>query len=265
MLKYTVLCVIYNKKCDMSETIKSLLSNSSHVFQGCFEINVWDNSTNNDISEYNKYYCNNNNIHYHGSRFNESLSKVYNIFLENKENDYLIILDDDTNVSKKYMEEVDFLANNIDFQVAVPKINSPEGYLYSPAKFGLVKGVHFIDIKSGYHNNLVAIASGVFINCISMRDNNISFDEKLSLYGIDTDFFLTLNRKKIKLYVMNIFVNHDLSYFNEEVNIVKRKRLINHLVSGLYLSKKRGLLYFMLFLIYLPLVIIKKYKIFIFD
>lgn len=265
MRKIILLCVIYNKKCSESETMLSFFSCKSTLSQDRdtnIELHVWDNSTDRNVLEFNKKYCAKNFINHDFNGNNEFLSVVYNKFMYRHKDDFLLILDDDTNVSKEYTESVVKSVQSVRFHVAVPKIISQRGDVYSPAEFGLVKGRHLDDIASGFHHDLVAISSGMLIDCKKILSENIKFDETLNLYGIDTDFFITLAKRKIKLYVLPVSINHDLSCFNMESNVVKRKRLLSLIKSNIHIAKKRSLLHFIAFLFYAPLVVLKNIKVF---
>ncbi|KXI22146.1 glycosyltransferase [Photobacterium sanguinicancri] len=265
MRKFILLCVLYNKKCDESETIESFCSSDYYLPKNNkveVELHVWDNSTDNVVFEYNKKYCDNNDIHHHFNGNNEFLSVVYNKFLHEYNSDFILIFDDDSNVSNEYLNGVTRAAEEVEFHVGIPKIVSQLGSIYSPAKFGLVKGKHINDISCGFHSGLVAISSGMVVNCKKVISEKISFDEKLNLYGIDTDFFLCLARKGIPLYVFDVNITHDLSVFNIESKKVKRKRFLNLIKSNVHIAKKRSNFHLLLFLLYIPLVFIKNIKLF---
>ncbi|MEZ8351065.1 glycosyltransferase [Vibrio splendidus] len=266
MHKFILLCVIYNKKCNESDTITSFYRSSYHSSSQNdvnIELHIWDNSTDKSVLEHNRDYCEKKNIYHHFNGNNEFLSVVYNKFLHRYKDDFLMIFDDDSNVSNEYLESVVKTARNVDFHVGVPKIESQLKSIYSPAKFGLVKGRHLDDISCGFNFGLVAISSGMVINCKKVTSKGIYFDENLNLYGIDTDFFLYLARRGISLYVLDVSIIHDLSCFNVESSQVKKKRLLNLIKSNIYIARKRSIFHFIAFLIYTPLVLIKNIRLFI--
>ncbi|GHA38914.1 glycosyltransferase [Photobacterium aphoticum] len=262
MRKIVILCVLYNKKCTSSNTVNTF-RNSKYRNSDNVELHIWDNTVNLEIAEFNKLYIYDRNIHYHSSGENKALSIIYNDFINNYRDDYLLILDDDSEVNDKYIYEVIKLLNNDMFCVGVPKIISQIGDMYSPAKFGLVKGKHFKTIHCGFHNNLTAISSGIVINCNKIISKEVSFDENLSLYGIDTDFFVSLNKKQIPTYVLDVSLSHDLSIFNVESVKTKKFRFLNMMKANLYISKKRGWGYYTCFIIYMVLVYMKNINLFI--
>lgn len=266
MRKYIFLCILYNKYCEESETILSFINTMTHRIDNKksqdIDLWVWDNSINSDYLDNNSCFCQENNIGYVGHGKNEKLGTIYNRFILDNKDNYLLIFDDDSTVSQEYVDQVLGVTQHKEIYVGIPKVYSKLGSLYSPAKFGLVKGKHFNDIKSGYHSGLVAIASGMVINCSKILERGVSFDEYLSLYGIDTDFFLTTQRENIQIYVFDVNLKHDLSFYNEEHKSIKKKRLLNFLKSNLYISKKRGLRYYILFLLYSIFVLAKNVRLF---
>ncbi|PSW70445.1 hypothetical protein C0Z01_06430 [Photobacterium kishitanii] len=256
MSNIIILCILYNKKCIDSNTFNTFKNSKFHDSENV-ELHIWDNSLNLDITEFNKCFIYDQNVYYHTSGKNEALSIVYNKFINKYADDFLLILDDDSEINDKYISEAIKLTSNDLFYVGVPKIISQIGEMYSPAKFGLVKGKHFKNISCGFHYDITAISSGIIINCNKIISNKILFDEKLNLYGIDTDFFVSLNKKQIPIYVLDVDINHDLSIFNVESKKTKRYRFLNMMKANLYISKKRGSFYYICFIIYMMLVYMK--------
>jgi len=267
--KYIFLCVIYNKKYDESETVITFFNSINNAcnnelnFQS--ELHVWDNSTDDEVSTYNARSGSSDCITYHSSGKNEKLSVIYNKFINDYPDSVLIIFDDDSNISSSYMRAVLNLDQKHEFSIAVPRVISQTGNMYSPAKFGLVKGKHLENISSGFHSGLVAITSGVAINCNRVIQEGLFFDKRLNLYGVDTDFFLSASYKKIDIYVLDVYIDHDLSYFNEEKVKIKRARFLNLMKSNFHISRKRSLAHVLLYVIYALLVFMKNIKLFLFK
>ncbi len=95
-IKFVLLCVLYNKKCDNSETIKSF--NRSNCFPSMnvinVELHVWDNSDDDNIRSYNQNFCDENNVLHHSSGNNEKLSFIYNKFVRDYTDDILLVFDE---------------------------------------------------------------------------------------------------------------------------------------------------------------------------
>ena len=93
------LIVVYNQFCGNSKTIRSINSKKINVI-------VFDNSTS---AFNNKDYCEQHGYKYFGFQKNYGLSYAYNYVLDNvsiNKNDYIIILDDDTELTRDYLDEV---------------------------------------------------------------------------------------------------------------------------------------------------------------
>lgn len=72
---------------------------------------VFDNSTNEEIRKKNEQYCKANGFYYETVGENVGLPKAYNYVIKRylKDGDWLSIMDDDTEISDKYFEEVNRL------------------------------------------------------------------------------------------------------------------------------------------------------------
>ena len=95
------LIVIYNKKCEDSITIKKIFPYKNQI-----NIIVFDNS---DENNENERFCNNNNIKYYTEHKNIGLSKAYNSIIskiEMNDDNFLLILDDDTNITNEYINKI---------------------------------------------------------------------------------------------------------------------------------------------------------------
>ncbi|WP_217542764.1 hypothetical protein [Vibrio metschnikovii] len=258
--KISVFCVVYNDFFSDSLTIKSFLdsirkSNFKNVY---FDLFVWDNSTLQCFIDANAKFADENRFTVFGNGRNNSLSVVYNKVIDLVDSDFICIFDHDSNVDMKYLNQVHNATFYPELTVAVPKVFSQLNLMYSPAKLGIVRGIHLSDIQVGFHKDLTAITSGTFINIPKLKASNVCFDEKLTLYGVDTLFFWTLSEKNVPIYVLDVKLSHDLSCFNNEPKDIKIKRLANLRSSNLYFAKKRGRFYYILSFFYWFLVSLKK-------
>lgn len=248
----TILCVVYNTKVSESTTVNSYNENMSNLLLNNVETNlvIWDNSTNQDIKNINTAFCGLHNIALWATGNNESLSWVYNKVIKQVDSDFLCLFDNDTYVSASYLRAVDSIIILQNTTVAIPKIFSQQGSMYSPAKLGLVRGRHLKSIKEGFHQDITAITSGTLINIDRLQSSGIFFDENLNLYGVDTFFFWQLSKRKVPIFVLDVEMNHDLSVFNEEPVPIKLKREHNLRLSNEYIARKRGWFVWLLTSIY---------------
>lgn len=174
------LVVVYNKKCQESETLKSVLPWKEHL-----QIVVFDNSTK-DFQ--NKNYCEGESIQYLTHNKNLGLSKAYNraiSALQLKESDYIIILDDDTELSEEYIKSV-LDDTQLGIDILLPRVYSNQT-LISPTNLKyncaskIVSCVEELDM-----NQISAINSGMVIR--GSVFGKIRYNEKLFLDYVDHDF-----------------------------------------------------------------------------
>lgn len=100
-MKFGFLMVLYNKKLEDSLTYKYLKKISNLL--------IIDNTIDPKIIDVNNNFCKKNKIDYIAKKENLGLSKAYNIgidFFKNKNIDYLVLLDDDTDIGDKYIDTV---------------------------------------------------------------------------------------------------------------------------------------------------------------
>jgi hypothetical protein len=252
IIDVTILCVSFNSFICDSVTIRTFLKEKNNIAlnNSKMRVVVWDNSTESKYIEDNKLFARDNNISIFGDGVNHSLGWVYNIFLNDIKVDFLCLFDDDSNITRNYLIEVDSVVLDSDISVAIPKVFSQQGSMYSPAKLGIVRGIHLDKINTGFHYGLTAITSGTLLNVRNLKSSQVFFDESLSFYGVDTLFFLVLKAKKIPVYVFEAEMHHNLSFFNEEPYEVKKFRAKNLKSSNIYLAKKRGLFFYLLSILY---------------
>lgn len=252
IIDVTILCVSFNSFICDSVTIETFLNAKKNINlnNSKMRVVVWDNSTESKYIEENKVFAREKNISIFGDGENHSLGWVYNIFLNDIKVDFLCLFDDDSNITRDYLIEVDSVILDFDISVAIPRVFSQLGSMYSPAKLGIVRGIHLDKINTGFHYGLTAITSGTLLNVKNIKSSQVFFDESLSFYGVDTLFFLALKTKKIPVYVFEAEMPHNLSFFNEEPHEVKKFRAKNLKNSNIYIAKKRGLFFYLLSLLY---------------
>ncbi|MBT1803248.1 hypothetical protein ABN277_22605 [Enterobacter hormaechei] len=216
--RLAILVLLYNKKPSESISFISLdkalrkLSTSSNNIKIC----LWNNGPNELISDidfesphYNKTVI--ETIH------NESLSYIYNRFLEKYDSEKYLILDHDSLVGIEYLSQ----CLNETFDCMIPTIMTEHG-VQSPKIYRLRS---FIG-----NETLLGIGSGICLSrqaCNLIKDNfSTVFDERFYLYGVDSTFFLRLNKidlaKKIKISENKVL--HSLSKFEKEDVAIKKFR-----------------------------------------
>ncbi|WP_350432820.1 hypothetical protein ABIS04_05305 [Shewanella sp. H8] len=203
--------VLYNKRVSNSSTVISLIKNFSQKCNS--KLIIWNNG---------KLCCDFDGIDFEtieveliDHRGNESLAKIYNTIIDGFNSDKYVFFDDDSNVNKQYLDDI-FFANK--FNTCIPIITA-ESNIISPT---VLKG----DLKLGNIDNdtmLQGIGSGLVLSRYIIERikviQDLVFDERFYLYGVDTVFFNTLFSLKESTYITVIRgFEHDLSRLNNNNN-----------------------------------------------
>ena len=234
MINLSVICVVYNVMPEECSTLTSIESLDLSYSDINIHINVWDNSTvgfgPDSLSFMGLPF-----FYQHSSK-NSSLAEAYNQIIKVDANaDYYIILDDDSVITQEYFESVVIFINSCK-QLALPKIFH-SGKLISPGKIQGVRGKKlFVDaLQTGENkiSNFTAMMSGAVIKR-SVFDFGIKFDEQLSLYGIDTKFFLDFQKKFDSFYLMDVSLEHDSALRNDDLSINNKLIRLENLFKSWY-------------------------------
>lgn len=213
------LVVIYNKKCIDSKTLNVLLKYKEKI-----KIIIYDNSTE-DFE--NEEFCLKEKLLYYTKKNNIGLSKAYNYVINKikyNDGDYIIILDDDTELTDEYFNEVFEKVNNATDEILLPIVKSNERVI-SPSlvQFGCrvvqAKDLDCIDI-----NRITAINSGMVIKMNIF--SNITYCEKLFLDYVDHYFMKEIREKGYKIKIMDSCIRQNFSR-NEKQNIQSVKFRFN--------------------------------------
>lgn len=216
--RLVILVLLYNKKPSESISFISLDKALQKLSTSCNNIKIclWNNGPNEltiDNGFESPYY----NTTVIETIHNESLSCIYNHFLEKYDSGKYLILDHDSLVSIEYLSE----CLNETFDYMIPTIMTEHG-VQSPKVYRLRS---FIG-----NETLLGIGSGICLSrqaCNVIKDNfSTVFDERFYLYGVDSTFFLRLNKidlaKKIKISKNTVL--HSLSKFEKEDVAIKKFR-----------------------------------------
>ncbi|WP_072198395.1 hypothetical protein [Klebsiella pneumoniae] len=216
----SILVVVYNKTLEQSATINTLTKFS---FYKRTRLTIYNNGPM-EITIESKQKKLFNEIFYDSVLINDlnnkPLSLLYNGFIEdNKEANKVIILDDDTEITKCFIDAI--FSSTADLEL--PRIISKEtGRIYYPMLSGDISQVDAeLDLNSKF---CMSIASGLILdrkllNEFYRRELKL-FDERYALYGVDSSFF-----KRLKMLVRNgvcfnaktsCYVRHSLSLTDKE-------------------------------------------------
>lgn len=229
-MKKLFIVILYKTDISKSATINSFVKcnlfkkRDNHFY-------IWDNSptrqTEKEITYLKKLSP---NITYSFHSENTPLAIAYNTIISNfLEVDYIAIFDQDTTLlDLDYQNIVDSaIVNNPDIDLFIPKIYTKGGVLFSPGKIIFPgKARKLSDVKTGVINtkNIIGVTSGLIVSRRFIVSENFLFNERLRLYGVDTDFFIRFSKRKKKLYVLPIRVNHSFAFEDDTLSIEEKRR-----------------------------------------
>ena len=237
-MKYFAVIVLYNKRTQDSVTLNRLLMLSPKQLTSI----VLDNSDKDYISN-NKSYCEHNGIQYYCLQGNRGISKAYNYALDllynEKKNDIVIWLDDDTAISQEYFDCLNRYSSLEEYDVFAPIIRGQNGVIYSPCKTGWLKGHYINDIRQSIPDRkFTAINS-----CLAVRlkiYEKYRYDENLFLDCVDTLFFDNLRAKGKHFFLLPVEIQQN---FFQRGEIDSRKlwnRFRIRIIDTKYYSKLGG-------------------------
>lgn len=211
--KGTVLIVLYNKDIKKSETFQSLVKYSKSLKN--IDLLIWNNGPNSidkNVVEQHSFLF--SNVDIIEDLNNCGLAKVYNYTIENKTNSFYVFLDDDSKLSEDYIDSL---------------LDSNENYCYIPilTHNGKVQSptINKEKVTNSKLPNKIkkfrAVGSGIIIgnNVVKnlMEKYGTIFDERFLLYGVDTTFFIRLERaNELKSLVVIPGFEHSYSRLSKE-------------------------------------------------
>lgn len=212
------LIVVYNKECENSESIRSIINYKEKI-----KLIVFDNSTKKNNNE---NFCKTNDIAYYTVNKNIGLSRAYNFSISkiknSDNNNYLIILDDDTNLNKEYFDELLEETNKEKFDIILPKVLS-KNIIISPTNTQFNCRIQSVkDIEK--IKKISAINSGMIVN-LNVYDK-IKYNEDMFLDYIDHEFMKQVREKNLKIHIMksSIYQNFSRDQINKiESEIIRFK------------------------------------------
>jgi hypothetical protein len=230
MSKMTILVCLYNKSISTSNTLKSLLKSVDQIKNQ--DVFIWDNSVYPlDENEIQLLKNNFKNFTYKHTPENIVLSKIYNSLIAEQDdaNSYLMLCDDDSEIPQSFFIKLEEQINeNPLINLFLPQIYS-NSVLVSPAKDYLIKTSLIKELSSGVlkADYVTAINSGMVISNRVFMDG-FRYDERLNFYGTDNFFMYEYAKKNQNLIILDIKINHDLS-FNGKDNIANKIRIFKEI------------------------------------
>ena len=211
--------VIYNKKCCDSISLQTL---QKYGDLKSFEIIVYDNSTH-DFG--NEKYCKERAYRYITLKRNMGLSYAYNQIIKSiniNEDDYLLILDDDTELTKEYLSEITHGGLE---DINIPIVRSKQdGHIFSPSIIkNKVRSLAVESINGLKGKRITAINSGMVIRTSVFK--NLRYNENLFLDYVDHDFMEQVNANGYRIKILTSLILQDVARQHIKNNESTKARL----------------------------------------
>lgn len=208
-MKVNALVISYNSTIKQSHTLQSLLMADSENIN--LTIYIWNNGPHffeeNDVQEYiNACKKNGTDIYIFQDVRNVSLAKIYNYIINKNNFEFIAILDQDSTVN------IDYLQNIIKYRssdLILPRIVTFQNNSYVQSHPHSSKNKNIIINDGPITSNISSVTSGIIISkhlvekLVQFR--GYVFEERLGFYGIDVDFFITVNAMIDRGIAINVF------------------------------------------------------------
>lgn len=206
-INFKVIIVIYNNKCEISNSISSILG----LNKRCVEIVVCDNSTKKEISKNNEQFCKLQKVQYINMQGNAGLSRAYNrALMQTSSNQWVVLFDQDTIVDSTYFDELEksiLIYPNTTIHVPVVK---SKGVQISPC---VMKG-HVVKkmtvTRYGLYNNITAINTGMAIRA-SVFEKTGNYNEMIFLDYVDHYFIRNFSKYYHNIAVFKCILEQEFS------------------------------------------------------
>ncbi|MFP9228825.1 glycosyltransferase family 2 protein [Pectobacterium cacticida] len=223
-MNITSVVIIYNSQLRESDTLNSLLRCKLENIN--LNVCIWNNGpsllTEDDAANF-IWQCQEKGIRakiYQDIR-NLALSKIYNFFIKNESFEFITILDQDSHLPTDYFTKISL---HLDADIIVPIIIAEKNGVSSqtdPHFYGNINrmiGEGKVDMKIDSVMSGLALSKKGIDKIISFR--GYLFEERLAFYGIDSDFFRTINIITDNHKILNIYcenkIYHSFAMFNPD-------------------------------------------------
>ncbi|MCF0042528.1 glycosyltransferase [Dyadobacter fanqingshengii] len=215
-VRVLVLIVLYKCRPHECHTIVSLSKQKESANLNVRYI-VWDNSP----AGLDKSDCERLQTllpcEYISTPVNTGLAKLYNTVVSSNDFDYIILLDQDSNLPDTYFYSLsNAIQENPALNLFLPLVMNGER-IVSPGNFHFFKGKHWAAPRAGVikAKNIIGVTSGMTINKKYFNKTGYKFDERLILYGIDTKFLLDYASREKELYVLDSVIAHNSALWSK--------------------------------------------------
>jgi GT2 family glycosyltransferase len=223
MHSITAIIVLYGRTADQSPALQSLLTflNANSARSASLRVLIYDNSPSTGSAPGMSP-----GVTYHAAAGNQGLAPAYNMALQQAvqhENEWLLLLDQDTELTEAYLQELIELAaslsTNGSVAAIVPKlawkgvIHSPEEHLFDQLRSQLRHRGHAVSASATglQAHRLVAYNSGALIR-VSALEAIGGFPSDFWLDYLDHAVFHLLAARGCYIYIMQSVLAHPLAH-----------------------------------------------------
>lgn len=218
-----ILVVFYKTNMTESGTLQTLLKQVAE----CSDVSllIWDNSPwsmwdeNLGAQLGSKF----GRVSYHHTPDNTPLSKLYNTAIRENDEQLIILLDQDSELSETYLSSAHTAADqHPSIFLFAPQVYA-NGDVMSPGCFNSYKGWQPDVLKAGVQPTArrTVVTSGLVIRRRLFSMHDIKFNEALWLYAIDTDFFLKFRDLEADFCILDEKIDHE-SALRENLSLEQR-------------------------------------------
>lgn len=217
-LKNNILVVIVLYKIELYESItynsfiKSVVDLNLN-----YEILIFNNSSDVIIkNDFNHVIVN--------STINERLSGAYNYALNyatEQHKDWLLLLDQDTIITRDYFVKLQnfFQESHAEDIVAVVPFLREKNRVLSPQKINFFGWWQHKILNSGYQKGRVSAFNSLSLLKVEFLNSIGGFNEEYPLDMLDHWYYLQIYKLKKIVYVLNTYIEHELSVSNYESKV----------------------------------------------
>lgn len=214
---------------------------SSGAFPEIRKILIFDNSVSSTIPEgLDKRF-----VYYH-SKTNVGLAKAYNYALSQSVDDteWLVTMDQDTTITKEYLEEMTFKSFKLPERVvAIAPVIRDSGQQISPVRSDTLRPLHeALPQKNYIHSkNVMVINSGAAIR-LSFLKQIEGYNEEFQIDYLDHWVSWAIFNYEKGIYILNVALTHSLSVLHNSELTTSRYEAILRNEAIFYMKYQKELL-----------------------
>ncbi len=181
---------------------------------------IVDNSDSLEIIDENIQYCQKNGHMLLTMRLNAGLSKAYNAAIDyifaKKIYDFIILLDDDTDITKEYFDILnELILEYPQTDIFAPIIYGQDRKIYSPNEAFILKN----KLMKNENSHVSMDRFNAINSCLAIKldvYNNYRYDERLFLDQVDQKFFDDARKRKLKFHIIPASIEQNFSQRNNK-------------------------------------------------